>query len=73
MIFLWRGCIIFLVDRLCDFVLLRGCMILCGDRLHNFACGEVAQFFLCEGRLHGFSHSLKLQDLFFWRLRDFFW
>ena len=31
--FLWRGCTIFLVDRLCDFFV---------ERLRDFVCGEVA-------------------------------
>ena len=32
--FLWRGCMIFLVDSLCDFWFF--------ERLRDFVCGEVA-------------------------------
>ena len=28
--------------------------------------------FFCEECLHNFAHSLRLHDLFLWRLRDFF-
>ena len=33
---------IFLVEKLRDFLLLSGCMILCVERLPDFVCGEVA-------------------------------
>ena len=35
-------------------------------------CVEVA-WILCVERLLDFSQSLRLHDLFFWRLHDFFW
>ena len=68
------GGMTFCVERLHDFshsltqgevVLffsLRGCVILCVDRLRDFLLKK----------LRDFSHSLRLLDLFLWRLRDFF-
>ena len=60
MIFVWRGCVIFYVESLLDFLceeevcmtfVWRGCMIFCVERLRDF------------------SHSFTF---FLWRLCDFF-
>ena len=44
-------------------VLLRGCVILCVERLREFGVWRGCGIFL--------TRSLRLHDLFFWRLHDF--
>ena len=83
--FFWRGCGIFLL-RGCGLFLCRGCVFFggciffcgevmcffverlrdfCVERLHELLCGEVAWKL-------SLPHSLRLHDLFLWRLHDFF-
>ena len=59
---LWRDCMIFFAAEVVWFFL-RGCVILFVERLRDFCVWRGCVIFL--------THSLRLQDLFFWRLHDF--
>ena len=71
MIFWWRSCITFFVERLHDFSVWRDCMIFSVERLHDFFL-RLHDFLwkgymiLFGGELHDFFVE-GLHDFFVWR------